>query len=156
MQDRRARLHRRVDIRDVRQDLVIHLDELQGFARCPRIDRGNSGDGMTLIQRLLARHDIVEHVIERGVAAGVVGKVIARDDRLHAAQLLRLAGVDLLDARVRVRRAQDAPDQHAGRGGIGAEPGTAGHFVDAVGTQRTGADDLEIALALLGAIQRHN
>ena len=38
-----------------------------------------------------------------------------------------------------------AADQHAGRGGVGAELGAAGDLVDAVRAQRAGADDLELA-----------
>ena len=50
--------------------------------------------------------------------------------------------VDRPDARVRVRAAQDRADQQAGHGEVGAEPGAAGHLVDAVGADRARADDL--------------
>jgi hypothetical protein len=155
VQDRRAGLHRLVDVGHVRQHFVVDLDQLQGFARRARIHRRDRGDGMALIQRLLARHDVVENVVEPGIAVGVILEVVAGHDRLHAGQLLGLGGVDLPDARVGVRRAQDAANQHAGRGGIGAEPGAARHLVDAVGAQRAAADDLEVALVLLGAVEWH-
>ena len=148
VQHRRAGLHRLVDIGHVRQDLVVDLDQLQRLARHPRVDGGHRRHGMALIQRLLARHDVVEHVIERGIAVGVIGEIVPRHDRLHAGQLLGLGRVDLPDARMGVGRAQDAADQHAGRGRIGAELGAAGHLVDAVGPQRSGADNGEITLRI--------
>ncbi len=65
----------------------------------------------------------------------MVREVVAGDDGFHAGKLFRLAGVDLLDLGVGMRRAQDAADQLAGRRGVGAELGAAGDLVDAVRAQ---------------------
>jgi ABC-type uncharacterized transport system YnjBCD ATPase subunit len=46
-----------------------------------------------------------------------------------------------LDARVRVRRAQDLPVEQARQARIAAIDGTAGYFIDTVVTDRAGAND---------------
>jgi hypothetical protein len=45
-----------------------------------------------------------------------------------------------------MRRSQNAADQHSGRRCVGAEARAAGHFVDAVGPQRTGSNDREFSI----------
>ena len=139
-------LHRLIDIGDVRQDLVVDLDQLQRLAGDGGADRRDGRNGMAVIERLLARHAVVEHVAacrDRHRSGREVG---AGDDGLYAGQLLGLRGVDLLDLGMGVRRAQDEADELAGRGRVGAEFGAAGDLVDAVGTQRPGADDLNLRL----------
>ena len=58
VQYRCARLDRVLDLDRVRQDFVVHLDQLAGFGRDFLIDRGDRGNGMAVEQRLLARHDV--------------------------------------------------------------------------------------------------
>src|SRR5690606_16001352 len=74
----------------------------------------------------------------------LVDEVVARDDRLHALQLLGLGGVDAPDARVRMRAAQHLAGELAGQIVVGAEPGAAGDLVDTIGPNGTRADDLEL------------
>ena len=72
---------------------------------------------------------------------------------MRAVGLMRHGGPEVLEivdvpevhaghgqVRVRVRAAQDAADQHAGRRHIGAEAGATGYLVDAVRADRSRAD----------------
>src|SRR5262249_7485657 len=71
------------------------------------------------------------------------GKIVRRHDGLDAGQRRRLAGPDRLDARMRMRAALDLAPQHAGHRHVGAEIGAADDLLDAVGSDRTGADDFQ-------------
>ena len=144
VQHGRRGLHRLVDIGHMRQHLVVDLDELQRLPGRAGIDRGDRGHRMAVIERLLARHAVVEDVVHGGIAIGEIGQVGRGDHRLHAGQLLRLRGVDLPDRRVGVRASENAPDQLAGHVEVRAVAGAARHLVDAVGTDRTGADGCEV------------
>ena len=118
------------------------------FSACLRragIDRGDRGHRMAVIERLLARHAVVEDVVHGGIAIGEVGQVGRGDHRFHAGQLLGLRGVDLPDLGMRMRAAQDAPDQLAGHVEVGAVAGAARHLVDAVGADGARADGCEFA-----------
>ena len=42
------------------------------------IDRSDGGHRMAVVERLLARHAVVEHVVHAGIAIGEVGQVGAR------------------------------------------------------------------------------
>ena len=141
----RGGLHRLIDIGHMRQDLIVDLDQLQRLPGRAGIDRGDRGHRMAIIERLLARHAVVEDVVHGGIAIGEIGQVGRGDHRLHAGQLLRLRGVDLPDRGVGVRAAQNAPDQLAGHVEVRAVARAAGHLVDAVGTDGTRADGGEIA-----------
>ena len=155
-EERRVGLHRLIDVDDVRQHLVVDLDQLQRLLGDGRGGRGDGGDGVALVEHLLARHDVARHVPEiHGDALGtdvvelLVGKVLGGHHRLHALQLLRLRRVDGADARVRVRRAQHLAPQHAGQGEIGAVLGGARHLRHAIGTHRARAYDLQLFFGLI-------
>src|SRR5204862_549224 len=79
----------------------------------------------------------------------------ASDDRLDPGQLLGLLGADLANAGMGMGRTQDAPDQHAGSGGIGAEAGPPGDLVDTVRAQRPGSDHVEFTLEIGFDIEWH-
>ena len=145
VQHGRRRLHRLVDIGHVRQNLVVDLDQLQRLLGRAGIDRGDRGHGVAVIERLLARHAVVEDVVHGRIAIGEVGQIGGGDHRLHAWKLLGLRRVDVPDLRVGVWAAQNAPDQLAGHVEVGAVAGAARHLVDAVGTQWARADRGEIA-----------
>ena len=49
---------------DVRQYLVIDLDQRQRLLGGGGVDRGDGGDRVALIERLLARHDVARDVPE--------------------------------------------------------------------------------------------
>ena len=156
MQDRRVGLHRLGDVDDVRQHLVVDLDQRQRLLGDRLRHRGDGGNRMALVERLLARHDVARdvahvhlHLAGRHDQVGLVGEVLGRDHRLHAGQRLGLRGVDRLDDGVGVRAAQHLADQLAGQVEVGAEAGAAGHLVGAVGTIGTRADPLVLAGGVL-------
>ena len=63
-QQRRVGLHRFVDVDDVRQHLVIDLDQRERLLGDALADRGDGGDGVAFVQRFLARHDVAGDVPE--------------------------------------------------------------------------------------------
>ena len=98
----------------------------------------------------MSRGEAVERHVAHGGGASPASisppaeiEVGAGDHRLDARQRLAPLGVDLHDARVRVRAALDAARQHAGQVEVGAEHGAAGDLVDAIGADRPRADDLQ-------------
>ncbi len=108
---------------------------------------------MAFVERLLARHDVVEHVAQ--VALDLL-EVVAGHHRLHARQRQRLGGVDPADARMRMGAAQHLADQHARRRHVGAELGAARDLVEPVGAQGAGPDDIEFMAGGDGfEIERH-
>ena len=146
LHDRRVRLHRLVDIGDVRQHFVVDLDQLQRLARRFGIDRGDRRNRVSVVQRAAARHAVLEHVEHAAVAFRQVRQIGAGDDRFDAFQLFGFRRIDLLDLRVRVRRAQHEPDELPGRERIGAVTRAPGDLIHAVGTRRPRADDLEFLI----------
>ena len=62
MQDRRVGLHRLDRIDDVREHLVIDLDQLQRLLGDRLAGGGDGRDRMAVVERLLARHRVAGHV----------------------------------------------------------------------------------------------
>ena len=56
--------HRVLDIDDVRQYLVLDLDQVERLLGDRRRGRGDGGDGVALIQHLVARHAVARQVAE--------------------------------------------------------------------------------------------
>ena len=134
-------------------DDLAQVSDLQTLADLQRdvgdvhVDGRHRGDGVAAVQRLFLRqHVVAEELQVHGALAEVgdlvrrLGQVAVRHHRLDAGQRLRLAGVDGLDARVRVRAAQHLAVQHAGQAHVGAVDRPAGHLVGAVRTHRARAD----------------
>ena len=151
MQQRRARLHGLDHVDDVRQHLVVDLDELQRPLGDLGAGGGHCRDRVALIERLLARHHVAHdilvvdhHLARRDELGGLVLEVHAGDDGLDAGELLRRRGVDRLDARVRMRASQHLADDLAGHDQVGAEPGAARHLVDPVRPIGARADPFEL------------
>ena len=156
VQDGGIRPHGGLDIGDVGQDLVVHRDERQGFARQPDARGRDGGNGVSVVEGLAARHDVGEHRPQVRIAAGQVGEVGAGDDRLDAVERERPGGVDRTDARMRMRAAQDCTHQHAGSRHIGAEAGATRHLVDPVRAHGPRAHHVELRLGCSGlAVERH-
>ena len=157
VQQRRVGGHRLLDVDDVRQHLVLDLDQLQRALGDQLRGGGDGSDGVAVVQHLLARHHAARHVAEvdhefarGGNQHGHVGEVIAGDHGLDAGQLLGGRGVDALDARVRMPGAQHLADELVGQIDVGGVAGLAGHLVDGVRpVVRIGADDLEDFLLVL-------
>ena len=64
MQQWRVRRHRRLDIDDVRQHLVLDLDQLERLGGDNWRGGGDGGHRVALVQHLVARHDIARQVAE--------------------------------------------------------------------------------------------
>ena len=56
-------LHRLVDVGHMRQHLVLDLDQLQRLLCRAGIDRGDRSHRMAVVERLLARHAVVQDVV---------------------------------------------------------------------------------------------
>src|SRR5262249_60279255 len=104
-----------------------------------RAGGGHRGHRVALVEGLLARHDVPDHVLvvhhhlARGdELRGLVSEVVARDDRLHPRLRLGLRGVDRDDARVGMRAPQDAADELTRQVDVGPETGATGDLVYAV------------------------
>jgi hypothetical protein len=155
VEDRGARLQGLRDVGDVRQDLIVHLDQLQRLPRRSGTGGRDGRDGVSLIEDLLASHDVPAYVpiVQHHLACGgelwrQVAEVVPCHDSLHALERLGRGGVDAQDAGVGVRAAQDPSDQLAGELHVGAEAGAPGDLVHAVRADRAGADDLEVRIGL--------
>ena len=132
---------------DVREHLVLHVDQLE---RAPGDRDAGGGDGghrVALVERLLAGHHVPHHVLVvhhhlagRDELRRLVAEVVPGDDGLHAGQRFRLRRVDRDDARVRMRAPEHAADELAGQVEVGAEAGAPGHLVHAVRADRARAD----------------
>ena len=93
VQDRRAGLHRLDRVDDVRQHLVFDLDQFQRFLGDRLAGRGDGRDRMAFPINLLACHHDAGHVAGAS-ALRDLGKIVARDDGLHAGQFRRLGDID--------------------------------------------------------------
>ena len=150
VENRRARLHRLVDVDDPGQNLVVDLDQLEGLrgdlCRC-RCDRRYR---MTRVQRLLARHHIaaVEAQVldaeNRRLVPRELHEIAAGHDGFDARQCRRLLELDRFDAGMGMGTAQDPSHQHAWHREVGAEGCTARHFVLAVRPEGALADPLVV------------
>ena len=151
VQDRRIVRHRRLDVDDVGQHLVLDVDQVERRVADRLRDGRNRGNRVALIQCLVARHAVAREVAEihrpfadERLFRRDIGKVGGGDDGAHARQLQRLARIDRHDARMRVRRALHLAPQHARHHHVGAEHGAAGDLVHAIRTDRTRADNFQI------------
>ena len=120
---RRALRHRLLGIEDARQRLVGHVDRLDAVQRGLLVGGDDGGHTLSLVahdavgQRRLVLHEGTELDLRH---------VLLRVDGQHAGDLLGLRGVDGLDARVRVRAAQDLAVDHRGQAhvvGVGRAAG---------------------------------
>ena len=149
-------LHRRIDVDDVRQHFIIDFDQPQRLLGDRLAGRGDGGDGVALVEDLLARHDVARHVpVIHGDTLGadilelLLGEVRGRDHRLDAWQRLRFRGIDRADTRMGVRRAQDLAPQHSRQREVSAVLGKTRHLRHAVGPHRAGADDFEFFFGVI-------
>ncbi len=102
MQDRRVAAHRVLDVDDVRQHLVLDLDQVERLLGDRRRDRGDGGDRMAVIQHLAARHAVARQVAEihrpfadKCLFRGDLGEIGGGDDRLDAGQRQRPSTVSI-------------------------------------------------------------
>ncbi len=150
-EERRIRAHRRLNVDDVRQHLVVDLDERQRLLGDGPTGGRDGRDRVALVEHLLAGHDVAGHVPEvlRHPLRPDIGEFLLREvdgghHRLDAGQRRGLRDIDGANAGMGVRRAQDAPGQHAGHGQIGAVLRPPRHLRDAIRPYRAGSDPLEL------------
>ena len=103
LDNRRTRRHRLVHVRDVRQHLVVHLDEFERLACRFGITCGHGGHGVPIVQRLAPRHAVFKDVVKLGITVGEIRKVRARNDGLDPFKLLGPARIDVTYLCMRMR-----------------------------------------------------
>ncbi len=138
--------HRQFHVDDMRQQLVLDLDERQ---RPPGDLLGSRGNGADLVAD--KADGAVEHLappVEPGGLPIVLRHVVMGYDADHAGKCLGPAGVDPDDPRVRVRTAKDLAMRHVLHGQIDAVFERARDFLDGVLDRHALADHGEIALDL--------
>ena len=125
-----------VRVGDDRQRLVVDEDRRHAVGRGVARRGDDRGDLLALVHDGVGREHHL-HVAGQGrhPVELVALEVLAGDHRQHARDLERLAGVDALDRRVRIRRAGDVEPQLAGQ-------------VDVVDVLAGAADEARILLAL--------
>ena len=127
----------------MRQYFVLNLDELDRFGSDRRACGGDSGDSVTFIERLLARHDIAGHVphVDLGPYRAGIGKFLLREvvpgsDCVDPLQRLGFRCIDRLDPRMWVRAPQDLAAERTGQIVIVSELCRASYFRYAVRSHR--------------------
>ena len=121
MDDRRARLQRRLGIADVGQLLVVDFDRFGGVLGHVLVARDDGGERIAVeahlahrerpVGRVLGRHVGHHHRLRQG--RDLIFDVVARDHRDDARHGLRLAGVDTLDPGVGHLAAHEHQVHHA-------------------------------------------
>ena len=108
---------------------------------------------MTLVKDLVARKDVVTHVLEIAATLSKVnlavlgsGKVGGSDHGMDTIKGTCLRRVDADDPRMGMWAAQDLPEQEAIEPGIPTIRCTPGHLVHAVMTDRAGTDYVVVAM----------
>ena len=144
----RAVLHRRTQVGNCGQDLVLDLDQLAGHFRDMHVRSGDRSDGVALVQDGIAGEDVVGHVLEVALTLAHVdltvfglGEILVRNDGVNAIECARFRHIDPLDAGVRVRAAEDFAVEQAGKASVATVDGSPGYLVDAVVANGSGTDD---------------
>ena len=152
MDQRGTRSNRVLEIHHCLEDLVHDLDQLAGCLSDVNVDRRDGRDGVTLVEDLVARKDVVAHVLD---VAGTLTeidfpvfsgrKIGCGDHCMDTIEGTCLRCVDADDPRMGVRTAQDLPEQEAVQIGVATICGTPGHLVHAIVTDWTRTYDIEVA-----------
>ena len=103
------------------QDFVLHLNQLQGFLGDVGTRRRHRGNGVSLIQHLIRRHDVVAqeaHIVDDAFGeiddpAGGLDQIRRGNHGMDPRDFLSVSGVDRFNARMRVGTAQDLAIEHA-------------------------------------------
>jgi hypothetical protein len=140
---RRVRLQRLFRVEHERQRLVPHLDEPHGLLRRLLVHGGDGGG------RLAGEADAIVQEVGPIAPDGDLRRVVVRDDRLDARERLGPARVDAGDARVGVRAAEDAGDEHARQLEVGGVLRLTGDALDRVDDRSISADHPESACGVL-------
>jgi hypothetical protein len=140
-----------LDADDMRQHLVVHLDQPERLLGDRLAGRGKGGDRLALVEHLALGHALLRDIFEvqcafrTGDQARFYGREVgARDDRLDAGQRFGLPDVDAADARVGMRAAQHRTLKHVRGDIVGAIDRLAGDLLDPIGAYRAAADETEL------------
>src|SRR5450631_1669168 len=134
-------LHRLFGIEVGGQKLVLDVDQFESLFRDRLRDRSDAGDVIADIAYFVERERVL--VMADGKDAEGVGSVLARDHRNHTVEPLGPAGVNALDASMRMRRMQNLSVEHAGEGEVVGIFARAGGFPSGVNHRDGFADDGE-------------
>jgi hypothetical protein len=156
VQDRRPGREGGVEIEHRGQHLVVDANRREGALGGGPAGRGHGGDGVAVVEHLVAGQHVAGEIpeVERGLGAlgclgGEIGKVGRGDDRLHPLDRERGLHVDGADPCVGVRAAQDLAVEHAREAQVRAEGRSPRHLVDAIRPDRPGPDGPVAGLAHL-------
>src|SRR5271169_6346780 len=107
VQQRRVGLHRLFDVDDVRQHVVVDLDQVAGLLGDRRRSSGDGSHRVAVVENLVARHAVARQITkvhrplaDEGFLRRDRREVFPGHHRLDARQRSRLLGVDREDARV--------------------------------------------------------
>ena len=121
---------------------VLHIDEIQGLLGVVDGIRGDSGDGMTLVEHFLAGHQRLAQVF----MLAVLGEIGSGRHCTHPGMRLGPTRIDRQNPRVRVRTPQDLPKEQSCGILIRAVFRRPRYLVCAVMPKRPLANGLELAL----------
>ena len=102
-------LHRFFGIEVGGQEFVFDIDQFERFFGGGLVDGGDAGDVVADVADFVEGERVL--VVADGKNAVGIGRVFAGDDGDDAFEFLGAAGVNALDAGVRVRRMQDSADR---------------------------------------------
>ena len=152
------------------QDLILDMDERQGFLGNMGVVCRHPCHGVSLVEHLVPGQDVIAH--ETGIDHETfslvcditrgLGHIIRSNHGFNAGMGLGPAGVNGLDARVGMWATQHHAVQHPRKANVGAIAGTARHFISAVLANGPGAHDLvfllgedDVGLAIKHALPSH-
>ena len=149
-QDRRIRQQRLLRVDDRRQLLVVHLHQRDAVGGGVAVGGQHHGHVLHLeVHLLVGQHCL--HVAAHGGHPVQLDRlqVVGGEHRHHARAGQRLALVDALDARVRVRAAHDGAEQHAGHLDVVDVGALAADEAGVLLAQQRGAHALQFVFAFL-------
>ena len=154
VEQRRPFFHRFAHVDDSRKRLVLDFDQGQRFFGDVGACRRDRGDGMALVQNLVRRQAVLGDFADVDQGLSDVRQLVDRFDEVVGGgdgadplDLERPARVDGKDAGMGMGTAQHLPVKRIGQSDVCSVNRPAGHLVVAVMADRTGADDLVLAVA---------
>ena len=132
-------LHRFFGVEVGGQKLIIHSNQFERLLGNGFGDRSHAGYVVTDVANLVERQRVL--VVADGENAEGIGRVLAGDHRDHTVKSLGSAGVNALDASMRMRRMQNLSMEHAGDGKVVGVLAAAGRFSGSVNHGDGFADD---------------
>ncbi len=131
---------RLLDTHDRRQNLVLHINEFDGFIEDIGVERGNCGHGVAHIAHFVDCKGVL--VLAGGENAKFLWEVCAGDDGENAWQRLCAAGIDGEYTGMWIWRTQQPPIEHAWKHDVIGEQCPAGHFGVGIDFRPGRTDDL--------------